>query len=93
MNSNPRRVHRSLNDAERKDICLAWVLILRVCTTSARAEVSAILTAKNDYDFRGESQTAYAPAAQFCLEVTGDGGRKSWAVREQCQFWPPPRLG
>jgi uncharacterized protein (TIGR02001 family) len=70
---------------------------LWVCATVARAEVSAILTATNDYDFRGESQTAYEPAAQLCLEATADGGAKAGLFVSNVNFgrsrdWGNPRL-
>lgn len=68
-----------------------------VFTTVARPEVSATLTATNDYDFRGESQTAYAPAAQLGLEAKGDGGGKAGLFMSNVNFgrsrdWGNPRL-
>jgi uncharacterized protein (TIGR02001 family) len=96
MNGNPG-VCICLNGAGLKSHCLAWVLVLLVCSTIARAEVSATLTATNDYDFRGESQTAYAPAAQVCLEMTSDSGWKGGLFTSNVNFgrsrdWGNPRL-
>jgi uncharacterized protein (TIGR02001 family) len=95
MNTNACVPLRSTSGLEHA--CLAWALALFACATVARAEVSATLTATNDYDFRGESQTAYSPAAQLCLEATEDGGGKAGLFVSNVNFgrsrdWGNPRL-
>lgn len=71
---------------EMKRLRFSWVLAVVACPSLARAEVGAMLAVTNDYDFRGETQTSYGPAAQLSLEVRDDVGWKAGLFTSNVNF-------
>ena len=59
-----------------RNLRILAALGLLAAAGAANAEVSATVTATNDYDFRGNSQSARDPALQASVESASKGRRK-----------------